>query len=162
MPLRPYQAQLYDDIKAAFLQGYRHVCAVLPCGGGKSVIIAAIAKAATDKGNRVLFLVHRKELCDQILGHMKRQGVDPSFCSVMTVQTASRRLRNLEPPALIIIDEAHHSLSASYGRIFQAFPTACVVGFTATPQRMGEGGLGAVFDKLILSVTASWQIPYPI
>ena len=74
MPLRPYQAQLYDDIKAAFLQGYRHVCAVLPCGGGKSVIIAAIAKAATDKGNRVLFLVHRKELCDQILGHMKRQG----------------------------------------------------------------------------------------
>lgn len=158
MPLRPYQAQLYDDIKAAFLQGYRHVCAVLPCGGGKSVIIAAIAKAATDKGNRVLFLVHRKELCDQILGHMKRQGVDPSFCSVMTVQTASRRLRNLETPALIIIDEAHHSLSASYGRIFLAFPAACVVGFTATPQRMGEGGLGAVFEKLILSVTASWLI----
>ena len=113
MPLRPYQAQLYDDIKTAFLQGYRHVCAVLPCGGGKSVIIAAIAKAATDKGNRVLFLVHRKELCDQILGHMERQGVDPNFCSVMTVQTASRRFRNLETPALIIVDEAHHSLSAS-------------------------------------------------
>ena len=66
MTLRPYQQQLFDDIRKAFREGKRKVCAVLSCGGGKSVIAASIAKKVTDKGKRVLFIVHRRELCQQI------------------------------------------------------------------------------------------------
>ncbi len=74
MELRPYQQDLVNKIRQAICSGSSRVCAVLGCGGGKSVIIATIAKAATDKGNRVLFLVHRKELTAQISRTMNAMG----------------------------------------------------------------------------------------
>ena len=160
MELRPYQQELVDKIRQAICSGYQRVCAVLGCGGGKSVIISTIAKAATDRGNRVLFLVHRKELVSQIKRTMDRQGVDPFLCSVSMVQTVSRMktLARTTPPSLIIVDEAHHALAAGYLRIFDYFPQATVVGFTATPQRMGDGGLGKVFQQLVESVSTKWLI----
>lgn len=162
MELRPYQQELVNKIRQAICSGCTRVCAVLGCGGGKSVIIATIAKAATDRGNRVLFLVHRKELVNQIKRTMDRQGVNPKLCSVSMVQTVSRRktLAKMIPPALIIVDEAHHSLAAGYLRIFDYFPQATVVGFTATPQRMGIGGLGKVFQQLVESVSTKWLIQH--
>lgn len=156
--LRPYQQDLINDIRSALTSGYHSICAVLGCGGGKSVIQGSIAAMATAKNNRVLFLVHRKELCQQITGTFTACGVDFNRCSVMMVQTASRRLNKLLKPALIIIDEAHHVLSNSYTRILDKFPAAVVLGFTATPQRMNEGGLGAVFQQLIESVSTEWLI----
>ncbi|WP_076978297.1 DEAD/DEAH box helicase [Acidaminococcus timonensis] len=160
MELRPYQKDLVNKIRQAICEGCHRVCAVLGCGGGKSVIIATIAKAATDKGNRVLFLVHRKELVNQIKRTMDRQGVNPFLCSVSMVQTVSRMktLARTTPPSLIIVDEAHHALAAGYLRIFDYFPQATVVGFTATPQRMGTGGLGKVFQQLAESVSTKWLI----
>lgn len=156
--LRPYQQDLINDIRSALTSGYHSVCAVLGCGGGKSVIQGSIAAMATAKNNRVLFLVHRKELCQQITGTFSACGVDFKYCDVMMVQTASRRISRLTEPALIIVDEAHHILSNSYTRILERFPAAVVLGFTATPQRMNEGGLGAVFQQLIESVSTEWLI----
>lgn len=160
MELRPYQQDLVNKIRQAICSGSNRVCAVLGCGGGKSVIIATIAKAATDRGNRVLFLVHRKELTAQISRTMAAMGVDPFLCTVSMVQTMSRQktLARTIPPALIIVDEAHHSLAAGYLRIFDYFSQATVVGFTATPQRMGDGGLGKVFQQLVESVSTKWLI----
>ena len=160
MKLRPYQQDLVNKIRQAICSGSNRVCAVLGCGGGKSVIIATIAKAATDKGNRVLFLVHRKELTAQISRTMAAMGVDPFLCTVAMVQTMARQktLARTIPPALIIVDEAHHSLAAGYLRIFDYFSQATVVGFTATPQRMGDGGLGKVFQQLVESVSTKWLI----
>ena len=156
--LRPYQQDLIDDIRSAIANGKHSVCAVLGCGGGKSIIQGSIAAMATAKNNNVLFLVHRKELCQQITGTFIACGVDFKYCDVMMVQTASRRISRLTEPALIIVDEAHHILSNSYTRILQHFPGAVVLGFTATPQRMNEGGLGAVFQQLIESVSTEWLI----
>lgn len=160
MKLRPYQQDLVNKIRQAICSGSNRVCAVLGCGGGKSVIIATIAKAATDRGNRVLFLVHRKELTAQISRTMAAMGVDPFLCTVAMVQTMARQktLARTIPPALIIVDEAHHSLAAGYFRIFDYFSQATVVGFTATPQRMGDGGLGKVFQQLVESVSTKWLI----
>lgn len=160
MELRQYQEDLVNKIRQAICSGSNRVCAVLGCGGGKSVIIATIAKAATDKGNRVLFLVHRKELTAQISRTMNAMGVDPFLCKVAMVQTMARQktLARTIPPALIIVDEAHHSLASGYLRIFDYFPDATVVGFTATPQRMGTGGLGKVFQSLVESVSTKWLI----
>ncbi|WP_293849298.1 DEAD/DEAH box helicase [uncultured Phascolarctobacterium sp.] len=156
--LRPYQQDLIEDIRSAIAHGMLSVCAVLGCGGGKSIIQGSIAAMATAKNNNVLFLVHRKELCQQITGTFTACDVDFKYCDVMMVQTASRRINKLTEPALIIVDEAHHILSNSYTRILERFPTAVVLGFTATPQRMNEGGLGAVFQQLIESVSTEWLI----
>lgn len=156
--LRHYQQDLIDDIRNAIAHGKHSVCAVLGCGGGKSIIQGSIAAMATAKNNNVLFLVHRKELCQQITGTFTACGVDFKYCDVMMVQTASRRISRLTEPTLIIVDEAHHILSNSYTRILERFPAAVVLGFTATPQRMNEGGLGAVFQQLIESVSTEWLI----
>lgn len=160
MKLREYQAELIGKIRLAILHGSKSIVSVLGCGGGKSVIQAEIARSATAKGNRVLFLVHRKELCEQITGTFTIQDVDMSLCSVSMVQTVSRHIDKLPEPRIIITDEAHHSTAASYKKIYAAFPDACRLGFTATPCRLNKGGLGEVYDKLITSVTTQWLIEH--
>lgn len=160
MELRPYQLDLVNNARTALAEGNHAVCCVLGCGGGKSVIQGTIAAMATTRKNNVLFLVHRKELCQQITGTFTACDVDFSRCSVMMVQTACRRLGKLNKPALIIVDECHHALSNSYLKVLKYFPKALVLGFTATPQRLGTGGLGEVFDKLIESVSTKWLIEH--
>lgn len=158
IPLRPYQQELVDNIRRSIGEGRHSVCAVLGCGGGKSVVQGNIAASATARGNRVLFLVHRKELCQQITNTFAACGVDFSLCTVGMVQTVCRRLDKIPEPKLILADECHHILSQSYLSILQRFPSATVLGFTATPQRMNEGGLGSVFSQLVESVSTEWLI----
>ena len=76
MELRPYQLDLVNDARTALAEGNHAVCCVLGCGGGKSVIQGTIAAMATTRKNNVLFLVHRKELCQQIAGTFTACGVD--------------------------------------------------------------------------------------
>ena len=196
--LRPYQQAMLDAVRQAYRDGARRPCLVLPCGGGKSVIAAEMARLTTLRGKRVLYLVHRRELCGQIRRTFADWGVVMHLCDVMMVQTAARRLagtatkaaRNgeaysparsrvdtgsrgelsgglaargashggLAAPGLIITDENHHCLAASYRRIYDAFPDVPCVGVTATPQRLSGGGLGDVNDRLIEGVTAHWLI----
>lgn len=158
--LRPYQTELLERVRAAYREGARRPCIVLPCGGGKSCITAEAAKGATDKGNRVLFLVHRRELVDQIRRTFYDWGVDLSLCRVEMVQTACRRLHRMPVPRLIITDENHHCLAASYRKIYDAFPDAQCLGVTATPVRLGGGGLGDVNDRLVIGVSAKWLIAH--
>jgi DNA or RNA helicases of superfamily II len=156
--LRPYQENLIKDMRHAFNTGKHSVCAVLGCGGGKSVIEGMIAKSAVDKDGRVLFLVHRKELCQQITATFIDCGVNLAKCKIAMVQTVTRRLEAMTKPQLIITDEAHRCLAATYQRIYDYWPDVPRVGFTATPMRMNEGGLGKVFDTLIESVSTPWLI----
>lgn len=158
MPLRPYQTELIDDVRDAYRHGYRAPCIVLPCGGGKSVIVAEMAKRTTMNGKQVLFIVHRRELCDQIWNTFYRWGVDMHYCMVGMVQTICRRLDKIPPPALIITDENHHSLAASYRKIYEYFPDARRIGVTATPIRLDGSGLADVNDKLVIGVSAKWLI----
>lgn len=158
--LRPYQNDIVDRVRNAYLHGYKAPCVVLPCGGGKSVIVAEIAKRTTAKRNHVLFLVHRKELVDQIQNTFDFWGVDMNNVDIMMVQTASRRIEKLQKPALIITDENHHSKATTYRKIYDAFPNAHRLGVTATPIRLDGSGLGDVNDILVEGVSAKWLIEH--
>lgn len=158
MILREYQKNLIGQVAKAWREGFRKPCIVLPCGGGKSVIVADIAKKTTDNGKRVLFIVHRKELCTQIEETFRNYGVNMDLCTVAMVQTASRHITQIRPPKLIITDENHHCLADSYRKIYDFFPNAYCVGVTATPVRLNGSGLGDVNDKLIVGVSAKWLI----
>ena len=156
--LRPYQNDIVNRVREAYLKGYKSPCVVLPCGGGKSVIVAEIARRTTAKNNHVLFLVHRRELVEQIEQTFCNWGVDMEKTDVMMVQTATRRIAKLNKPALIITDENHHSKAATYRRIYDAFPDVCRLGVTATPVRLDGSGLGDVNDILVEGVSAKWLI----
>lgn len=160
MPLREYQNDLINGVKQAYREGKQAPCIVLPCGGGKSVIVAEIAKRTTQKGNRVLFIVHRKELCEQIFNTFKSWGVNMQLCTIGMVQTICRHIDKIKSPALIITDENHHSKAESYKKIYEAFPYARRIGVTATPVRLDGSGLADVNDKLVIGVDAKWLISH--
>lgn len=156
--LRPYQNDLVDQVRTAWHEGFKAPCIVLGCGGGKSCIVAEIARRTTWNGKRVLFLVHRKELVAQIRRTFSSWGVLMELCDIGMVQTFTRHISKLKKPSLIITDENHHSLASSYKRIYEAFPDVCRVGVTATPIRLNGDGLGDVNDKLIIGVSTKWLI----
>ena len=122
--------------------------------------MAEIAKSATDKGNRVLFVVHRRELVEQIKQTFTKWGVDMNLCQVGMVQTISNKVRNgkIQTPKMILVDECHHAIAKTYQRIFSKFHSANVIGFTATPARLGRKQLDEVFDDLILGPEIDWLI----
>ncbi|EAG5601426.1 DEAD/DEAH box helicase [Listeria monocytogenes] len=127
-------------------------------GAGKSVILSEIIRMTTHNKNNVLFLVHRKELIDQIRNTLIMNEVDMEFVKLGMVQTIVRRLNKTSKPSLIIIDESHHVLANSYKKIIHHFSKAKVVGFTATPVRINGGGLGDINDTLIEKVNVKWLI----
>jgi len=167
MKLRDYQSTLVDDLRGSFRRGNRRPIAVSPTGSGKSVVIAHIAEAAS-KGTPVLILVHRKELLLQ-LGETLRNfnlpfgyaaaGIKPDYSQPLQigmVASMKSRIECLPKFGVIIIDECHHSVSDSYKNVFEAYPDAKMVGFTATPQRLDGKGLGEIFDDIILGPSVFW------
>lgn len=158
MKLRKYQEDIILQVKKEISQGAKSVIAVAPCGSGKSVMQAVIAKSAGEKKNRVLFLVHRKELCEQIEATFARVGVDFNYCQISMVQTVSRNLDKIESPSIIITDETHHSLANTYTKIYKHFPDAIRLGFTATPIRLDKKGLHTIYESLVENVSVKWLI----
>ncbi len=158
MQLRQYQLEVLDNVKQCWLQGKRKPCIVLPCGAGKSVIAAEFAKRTTVNQKNVLFIVHRKELKDQIQNTFYNWGVNMNHCDVSMVQTVARRLEQIKKPSLIITDENHHCLANSYKKIYNYFDQSYMIGLTATPVRLNGSGLGDVNDALVESVSTKWLI----
>lgn len=147
MQLRNYQLQGIDEIRAAFRSGIKRTCYVAPCGAGKGTMVAYMARQAANKGNHVLFTIHRRELLEQIQDDI---GKPHPLIQLGTVQSIARRLPDMIPPQLIISDEHHHGVAATWRKIFDYFKNAYLVGLTATPARLNGSGLGEICDKLII------------
>ena len=169
MELRPYQNQLANDIRGAFGSGANRPLAVSPTGSGKTVLFSYITSQVLKRGSRVIIVAHRREILDQISATLKRVGVPHGFIQagksastqpamVASIQTLARRLDTIPAPDLVIIDEAHHSVSKSYVQMFAAWPTAKFIGVTATPERLDGKGLGAMFDRMVMGPSVQWLI----
>ncbi len=175
--LRDYQAWCIDGndrfpgINKA-LQTHHSAIAVMATGLGKTVVEA---KVANDwKRGNTLCLVHRIELVDQIaqtlgaeLGYMPAveqgtRGVDMDLLwhggaiVVGSIQSmiSERRVEKFRrhPFGLIIIDECHRAVSASYVSLVDRYraldPELRVLGFTATPNRTDKTAMGLVFGTV--------------
>lgn len=112
--------------------------------------MAEIARRTTTNGNRVMFLIHRKEVLQQAVKTFDEQGVNPDLLTAGMVQTLTRRVDKLPTPDVILVDEAHHALAKSYQRILNKFPKAIVLLFTATPHRTGRVQLDRIADDIIV------------
>lgn len=148
--LRGYQKELIDRIRQSLASGHHHIIVQSPPRTGKTVVMAEIARRATDRANSVCFIVHRKEVLDQAKATFKEQGVNPNLLEAGMVQSLTRHVDTMRPPEVILIDEAHHALAKSYTRILEAFPTAYVLLFTATPVRTGRNQLDQIADDIIV------------
>lgn len=168
LSLRPYQEQCLEAISDARESGFNRQLVSLPTGTGKTIIFCHLLK---DFG-RVLILAHRDELCQQAIdkllmvypeaekkiGIVKAQRNDTDKPIIVgSVQTVSRDNRLEDMPEsfdLVITDEAHHAVADSYRRIYDKLVNGNLhVGFTATPNRTDNIGLGEVYDEVVFERT---------
>ncbi len=176
--LRYYQQEAVAAVFEAW-NTHRRILLNMATGTGKTVIFAEIAR---EFHGRVLVLAHRDELISQTLDQLvittgERIGLEQAgFYSekerivVGSVQTVYRkdrytRLQQLGGFDLIILDEAHHYVAKTYRRAVDAFPNACVLGVTATPDRGDKKALGQILDHcayrfdILAGIDAGYLVP---
>lgn len=156
--LYPYQNELVANARSELMKGKHSVLLVSPAGSGKSVIISEIARLAIQKGGHVLFMVHRKELIEQITESFQKNEVDLQKCTIMTVGRIANRLGRLAKPTLIITDETHHSLAKTYRNIYDFYEHVPRLGFTASPWRMSGQGFTDVYESIVEGPQVEWLI----
>ncbi len=118
------------------------------------------------KGNSAIFVAHRRELIKQcsdkldkfevphsimMAGESKSMMADIQVCSIQTFHSrvTKRKTSPLPDADVVILDEAHRSLSNSYLELKNHYPKAIFLGLTATPCRSDGGGLGNFYEELI-------------
>lgn len=140
-------------------------------GVKKSLVIAATGSgktflAAFDARNfdarRVLFVVHRDTILHEaslafqkIFGAKRsyglytgeQQNLDADFIFASNIMI-STHLDRFEPREFdyIVIDECHHTVASSYKKIINFFEPEFLLGLTATPERMDNEDVFALFD----------------
>lgn len=162
MILRPYQVEAVEGARAELRAGKKRVLLVCPTGGGKTVIASDVIRRAVSRQSRVLFLAHRRELVLQTSDKLQRFGVRHGIImaserkalqhpvQVASIQTLARNRHLLSAVDLIFFDEAHHAAAGSYTDVLRWYPSAVVVGLTATPWRLDGRGLADVFDAHVI------------
>jgi len=153
--LRDYQRRAVERLKAVI--GRRPIL-VAPTGSGKTTMAVALVE---ELGVPTLWLAHRKELIDQAAQHLEELGLWPGrimagyppapFAQVQVASVQTLIRRQMPPARLVVIDEAHHVATSSYGRILEQYPDAHVLGLTATPFRLDGRGLGDVFGEILVA-----------
>jgi DNA repair protein RadD len=164
--LRGYQRAILERIKAAIQAGRRRLLLPAATGSGKTIMAAKAADDAVKADQRVLFLVHRRELIQQASRKLNDVGLDHGIiaagfpmrpgprvqvASISTLHRRAVRSRTIPMPDadLVVVDEAHHASARSWASIINAYPNAIVIGLTATPCRADGRGLGTLFECLI-------------
>jgi len=159
--LRPYQTKGISKIFKCWKEGQRSVLFQMPTGTGKTVLFSQIVKLGFDNNRRILIVVHRKELIEQItekltsrnvpLGHIVA-GMKADYTQAVQVASIQTLSRRAHPDAnLIIIDECHHAKAETYKKLWEIYPDAKFLGVTATPVRLSGEGFDDLFDELIVS-----------
>lgn len=159
--LRDYQKNIIESCRDAFKNGYKKICCVLPCGAGKTAIFCYLAYLNTIKksDNRVLILLHRKELLKQTVEAFQAFQISTDHIDITMIQSFKNTLKTgAKPYSLIIIDECHHAISNSFQRVLSVYSGVPLVGFTATPARLDGKPLGEIFKRLIVGVDYAYLI----
>jgi len=135
MELRDYQ----QDCLGKMGQSYGNILVKAPTGAGKSVMMAHWIKGS---GMKVLVVAHRTVLIKQLKATFEAVGAE---ADVLTVQTAGARMKRgaLDDYDCVVVDECHRmpprDRDSLYRRVIWGLDDPLVVGFTATPYRLGRG-----------------------
>ena len=158
MQLRPYQQTAIDCAWAWMRHNVGNPAIVIPTGGGKSPVMAAMARQVAESGGRVGIVAHVAELVSQNHDKLrmlwpearagiysaslrKRDRFEPIlFCQIQSVAKRAPQLGRFD---LLLVDEAHRIPLKGDGLYLQFInecrrfnPDLRVIGLTATPYRL--------------------------
>ena len=168
---RPYQ---YETAYEAFTtRKSRQILITAPAASGKTIIITHLVRMARQRNWRVLIITHRLEIIASIQAKLKSAGYDSDLVlgdrttedgwPVIVASIDTLRARDLPKDIkLVIIDEAHRSVARSYMTVIAHYleKGARLIGLTATPCRMDNIGLKAVYKTLIVAAQPSDLLPH--
>jgi DNA repair protein RadD len=169
--LRPYQLRAVEWIlRIAAKRPNARLMIVLPTGGGKSAIAAALLRlmVARQKQTRGLFVAHRAELLGQARATMTASGVDPVIVADLESQAEGSRIvlagsqalalaeeASLPKADVLVTDEAHRDAGPFRRRLRALYGDALRIGFTATPERLDGRALREDFDDMLVAAQPS-------
>jgi len=173
---RSYQIECVGSLYRYFEQKKGNPVCALPTGTGKSIVIAMFLESTLKQWHRqkILVLTHVKELIQQNYGKLLQvwpsapAGVNSAglgqrdttqgiiFAGIGSVAKHAVSFGRVD---LIIIDEAH-LVSPKDATMYRTFiqgllainPKLKVIGFTATPWRLGHGHIAEGEDALFTDV----------
>src|SRR3990167_9791275 len=167
MILHDFQKTAIDDITTEAANGHRRIILQAPTGSGKTILASQLVFHAVSNGQKVLFLVHRRELLWQTQEKLKTFGIecavlipgepyDPTeLACVASIQTLHarairRRVIVLPPADLVICDEFAHAFSSgTWQKILDSYKNSWIVGLTATPINRRGHGMGHCADFMV-------------
>lgn len=163
LTLRPYQLEALDALDAHLVSREDNPCVVLPTGSGKSLVMAEAIRRWQEgyPQFRVIVLAHRKELVNQNANEFLDLGTGQDIgifsaglgrkdtehsITFAGIDSVFKRAGEFTPFDVIIVDEAHRIPAKGEGKYREFIrvarlqnPLLRVIGFTATPFRMGCG-----------------------
>jgi len=169
--LRQYQIDSIEALRKSLRTGHKKPILVSPTASGKSITFGEIISGSLEKDNKILWVVHRRNLVQEMYRKLKDKfGIDAGIImagyehhldrqvQLCSIQTYGRRL-NLEEIAinkffvdadLVLVDEVHRSVSKSYQDVINLYSDKVIIGCTATPVRGDGRGLGEIFDDIVM------------
>ena len=177
--LRPRQEKAIADLRRSFQTKHRAPILLAPTAFGKTATSTVMIQTSIQKGLRVWFMAHLKEILDSTARALTNSGIRYGYIwaghladrrqqvQVVSVQSAARRLDRLEKPDLIIVDEAHLAVAKTYQDVFEWAkagpqfyePGGCLLlHLTATPKRLDGRGMGEVADDIVYTCSTQEMI----
>lgn len=149
MTLRAYQRKAVEDLTSS----RSDAVLVMHTGLGKTRTLSELALLEVERGGRVLWLAHRRELVFQAAASLRDAWLTVGTnCFVKSIQEL---LAKQGPPdiTLLVLDESHHYVAQEWATVRGQYPDAWTVGASATPERADGIGLGAIFSRMVLGPT---------
>lgn len=178
---RQYQLDCIAAVRDAFASGMKGCVVELFTGAGKAFIISEVSKLTRAKGGRVLVLVNRDNLCNQLYDSLREHGLHPTMerggdkaspmadmvCgSIQTMQ--GNRLKKWNPDhfRLVITDEVHFGAAKTFKATLGHFPSAFHLGLSATIKRHDGKGLWSGYQDRVFAmplqegINQGWLVPF--
>jgi superfamily II DNA or RNA helicase len=144
--VRPYQARAISELRDRDLL-------VMPTGTGKTLTLCEWAFDEAEAGRRILWVAHRMELLHQASNALRYAWLEPEL-NVWVRSIQELRRGNGPKADTIIVDEAHHLPSDDWSQLIAVqYPTARLIGATATPERGDGRGLGLLFHRIVAPIS---------
>jgi len=161
-----YQVKAYTDVLAAQAAGHRAVGVYIPTRGGKSIVALQLVEHFIDEPGGVWFIAHTNILISQMSDELTDNGIRHALLTpkspelqmrvqVMSKDTLFNRIDRMlssgwKLPRLIIVDEAHLSMSAHYQEILDKCSTCLLVGLSASWIRLDKKPFNPPFTHLVM------------
>ena len=179
--LRGYQSDLVNAGREEVKKGFTAIMFQLATGGGKTRGFANITNRATSiksfngiKPN-IWIIAPRKKLVRQASKELRAEGVIHGLINanskeqrcfdvhVCSRETLSRRIKKsliVNPPTIVIIDEAHTGLDFQIMLKKWLHKNTLFLGWTATPERLDGRGLTEIYEVMVEGPPLQWLVEH--